>query len=99
MRKEEETKDVTATLDSAEITTKVQAFIVDNFLFGDAAPLSSDADSFIQKGILDSTGILELIQFIEGEFGITVQDSETLPENLDSLAAVTAYIQRKRASQ
>jgi acyl carrier protein len=81
---------------TTEITARVRAFIVENFLFGDESRQFAGTDSFVQKGILDSTGILELIQFVESEFDVAVGDGETVPENLDSLAAVTAFIQRKR---
>jgi len=73
---------------------KVRAFIVDNFLFGDDSSLKSDT-SFLQERIVDSTGILEIIAFLEETFSIKVEDDELLPENLDSLDNIDAYLKRK----
>ena len=57
--------------------------------------LNDDA-SLMEQGIVDSTGVLELIGFLERTFGISVADTETVPENLDSIARIVAYVQRKR---
>ncbi len=78
----------------SDIQNKIRSFIVDNFLFGDDEGLESGT-SFLDEGIVDSTGILELIEFISGEFEITVEDEELIPENLDSIDNVTAFIARK----
>ena len=78
----------------SETRDKVRAFVVDNFLFGNADGLKDDS-SFLDEGIIDSTGILELVSFLEEEFGIAVEDEELIPENLDSIANVTAYLERK----
>jgi acyl carrier protein len=74
---------------------ELRKFIVDNFMFGIEDVELSPEDSLIQKGLIDSTGILELIAFIEGTYGISVDDSELLPENLDSITALTRFIERK----
>lgn len=55
-----------------------------------------DATSFLQQGILDSTGVLELVAFVESEFGIAVEDDELVPANFDSIAALSSFIGRKR---
>ena len=73
---------------------KVRAFIVDNFLFGDGSSLKDDT-SFLQERIVDSTGILEVITFLEDEFSIKIEDDELLPENLDSLKNIDAFLKRK----
>lgn len=73
---------------------KVREFIVDNFLFGDGATLNKDT-SFLQERIVDSTGILEIITFLEDEFSIKIEDDELLPENLDSLDNIDAFLKRK----
>lgn len=73
---------------------KVREFIVDNFLFGDGTTLNSDT-SFLQERIVDSTGILEIITFLEDEFSIKIEDDELLPENLDSLNNIDAFLKRK----
>lgn len=75
---------------------QVRDFIVQNFLFGDAGKLD-DAASLLDKGIIDSTGILEVVQFLEETFTISVGDDELLPENLDSIKNITAYLDRKLA--
>ena len=72
----------------------IREFIVENFLFGEANGLKDDT-SFLEEGIIDSTGILELVTFLEDEFSITVDDEELIPENLDSIDNVANYLQRK----
>ena len=78
-----------------EAENKVREFILSNYLFTDDQSVLSSEDSFLNKGIIDSTGILELIFFLEEEFGIKVDDSEMIPENLDSVANVVKYINKK----
>ncbi len=73
---------------------KIRAFIVENFLFGKGEGLA-DETSFLDGGIIDSTGILELVSFIEEEFNIKVADDELVPENLDSINNVVAYLEKK----
>ena len=77
------------------ITEQVKTFIETNFLFWEGTSSLGETDSFLGNGIIDSAGILELITFLETTFGITIQDAEVLPRNLDSLQAVTAFVQRK----
>ncbi|MBD3320291.1 MAG: acyl carrier protein [Chitinivibrionales bacterium] len=76
----------------------VKQFVVDNFLFGDDSKLQNDT-SFLESGIIDSTGILEVITFIEETYDIKVEDEEMLPENLDSLNNISAFITRKKGGQ
>ena len=79
-----------------EIQKTVKNFIVTNFYL-DPALVSIDPDtSFLENGIIDSTGILEVIGSIEEKFNIQVEDAETMPENLDSLNNIANYIQRKK---
>ncbi len=78
----------------SDIKEKVRSFIVENFLFGDAGELKEDT-SFLNDGIIDSTGILELVDYIEENFGIKVEDDELVPENLDSIKNLEVYITRK----
>lgn len=77
----------------------VRSFVLDNLLFGDESRLPAADDSLVGSGIIDSTGILELVEFLEQEFGITIDDSETLPENLDGLDRISAFVQRKQAER
>ncbi len=72
----------------------IREFIVENFLFGDGNGLKDDT-SFLEDGIVDSTGILELVTFLEEEFSIAVEDEELVPENLDSINNVTNFLERK----
>ena len=73
-------------------------YILENFLFTDDQSVLSNNDSFLNKGILDSTGILELIYFLEDEFDIKVEDDEMIPNNLDSIVNLVAFINKKKSS-
>lgn len=73
---------------------KIKTFIIENFLFGNANGLNDDT-SFLEEGIIDSTGVLELITFLEEEFSIKVNDDELIPENLDSINRASAFLQKK----
>ena len=75
-------------------TESIRKFVVDNFLFGQAGDLA-DNTSFLEKGVIDSTGVLELATHLEAAYGIKVKDEELVPENLDSINAVAAYVGRK----
>jgi len=77
------------------IEEQVRKFIFENFLFGDERNELNADDSFLEKGIVDSTGILELVSFIEENFNLQVEDEELVPDNLDSLNKVAAYVRRK----
>jgi len=72
----------------------IRSFIVDNFLFGDERRVAAET-SFLESGIIDSTGMLELVGFLEERFGIRVEDEEFVPNNLDSLKNISTYITRK----
>lgn len=72
----------------------IRTFIVENFLFGQADGLADDA-SFLDQGVIDSTGVLELVAHLEATYGVKVKDEELVPENLDSINAVTAYLEKK----
>ncbi|MGC9163073.1 MAG: acyl carrier protein [Thiomonas sp.] len=76
---------------------QIRQYIDSNFLLGARDLAYSDTDSLLDLHILDSTGVLELILFLEQTWGIQVADSEMVPENLDSVAAIAAYVQRKLA--
>ena len=72
----------------------VKEFIIENFLFGEAEQLLLDTD-FFDKGIIDSTGVIELVSFIEEKFDISVDDDELIPENLSSLKKIDVFLQKK----
>ena len=74
----------------------IRDFIIENFLFGSANGLNDDT-SFLDDGIIDSTGVLELVTFIEENFKIRVEDEELIPENLDSIDNIAGYLERKMA--
>jgi acyl carrier protein len=79
----------------ARIRTELTGFIVMNYFFGDTARVLRDDDSLVEEGIVDSTGILELIEFIESHFGIDVSETETVPENLGSISSLTKFVANK----
>jgi len=74
----------------------IRAFIIDNFLFGDTSQVIADDTSLIDNNLVDSTGVLELVFFLETTFDIKVEDTEVVPDNLDSIGAMAAYIETKR---
>jgi len=78
-----------------DIKQKIRKFIQNNFLFGTCEQEFDDDDSFMENGIIDSTGVLELVSFVEERFGVEVQDDELIPDNLDSVNKLTEYITRK----
>lgn len=75
---------------------KIRDFIVENFLFGDGDPLSSDTLSLLDEGIIDSVGVMELVAFLEKDFGLSISDDELIPENLDSIQNLAGFITRKQ---
>ena len=77
------------------VEDKVRNYILENYLFTDDQSELNNEDSFLDKGIIDSTGILEVIFFLEEEFGISVDDDEMIPENLDSVNNIIKYINSK----
>lgn len=81
------------------IETDLRNFITENFLFGDDSRTIAGSDSLIQNDLMDSTGILELVAFLEDHFGISVADEDIMPENLDSIDRITAYVTRRQEEQ
>lgn len=78
-----------------DISDALRRFIRENFTFQEEVESLADDASFLENGVIDSTGVLELVCFLETTFGIQVADEEMLPENLDSIRAVSAYVARK----
>lgn len=76
---------------------ELRRFIVENYLLTCDDSSLGDADSLTERGILDSTGALELVMHLEDRYGVTVQDEELHPDNLDSIDRIAAFIERKRA--
>jgi acyl carrier protein len=78
------------------VKEQIRGFIVSNFYVPDPAALAEDA-SLLDQGIIDSTGVLEVLGFLEDTFKITVEDAEMIPDNLDSISRIASFIDRKRA--
>lgn len=81
-------------MESTTIAQQIREFIAETFFLGDGDPLRN-SDSFLERGIIDSTGILELIGFLQNQFDIRVEDEEAVPDNLDSVDKIVAYLGRK----
>ena len=74
---------------------KIREFIFENFMIGGNEEDLDNEDSFLEKGVIDSTGILELVMFVEETYDIEVEDDEVIPENFDSVNKLGAYVRRK----
>ena len=83
-------------MNAADMTTELKRFLIDNFVYDESYPFDETA-SLMEEGVLDSTGVLELIVFLERRFGVKVSDDELTPENLDSIASIISYLRRKLA--
>jgi acyl carrier protein len=81
-------------MNRATIPQEVRRFITDNYLLGRDYSFE-DGDSFLDHSIIDSIGILQLVTFLQDTYGVTVEDEELIPQNLDSITAVSAYLSRK----
>jgi len=75
---------------------KIRKFIFKNFMFNDNSRVLNDNESFLNSGIIDSTGVLELVSFVEETFNIQVHDDELIPENLDSVVQLVQFIHNKK---
>ncbi len=78
-----------------EKRNQIREFIVENFLLGQKSDDFTDSVSLLDIGIIDSTGILELVEFVEGNYSIKIDDHELVPENLDSVDNLVNFIQKK----
>ena len=78
---------------------KIREFMFENFLVGENEEDLDNNDSFLDKGIIDSMGMLELIAFVEETYGVEVEDDEVIPDNFDSVSKLAAYIRKKMARQ
>lgn len=76
---------------------EVRDFIADNFMMGKSPDELTDTGSLLDLGIIDSTGVLELVGFLEDTYEITIDDDDLIPENLDSISKIAEYIIRKQA--
>lgn len=83
---------------TASLKQSIREFIETSFLFREGRDAVTDDESLLDAGLIDSTGILELVSYIESEYGLLVDDSEIVPENLDSVNRIAAYISMKQSA-
>lgn len=75
---------------------EIRQFIVDNFLFGEGGDDLGEEDSLLGKGLIDSTGVMELVEFLQCQFQVRVEDDEIVPANLDSIEKISTFVQQKK---
>jgi acyl carrier protein len=78
-----------------EIRNQVREFVVRHFLFGEENGMQ-DHSSLLEQGVVDSTGVLELVAFLESSYGLRIADDELVPDNLDSIERIVQFVQRKQ---
>ena len=83
--------------DIGQVRARIRGYILENLLFTDDPSQLPDDASLLDRGIIDSTGVLEIVLFLESEFGVKVQDSQMLPENFDSVNNIVNFVQRLKA--
>ncbi|MFP6640829.1 MAG: acyl carrier protein [Myxococcota bacterium] len=83
-------------MDSNEIQKQVREYVIENLVLGDEEDTFSDNQSFLDTGLIDSTGILEVIGYLEDEYEITIEDDEMVPENLDSVDRIARFVHAKQ---
>jgi acyl carrier protein len=79
-----------------QIETKIKDYIAKNLLFSEEGYTYADDVSFLQEGIIDSLGVMELVEFVQKEFGIKVEQTEVTPENFDSVTKLAAFVKAKK---
>jgi len=85
--------------DATQVEAKVRGYILENLLFtSDGSELANDA-SLLERSIIDSTGVLEIVLFLEEEFGVKINESDMVPENFDSVNNIVRFVQRLKAAQ
>ncbi|MGE5755796.1 MAG: acyl carrier protein [Planctomycetaceae bacterium] len=83
-----------------DVEKAVREFIIDNFMYREGIESLSDSDSILESGLIDSTGVLELVTFLESTYSIRIaEEGEVLPENLDSIERIAVFVRRKIASK
>jgi acyl carrier protein len=78
-----------------QIETEIRQFVIDNFLFGQGDVQLENDDSFMERGIVDSTGVLELVAFLEKQYQIKVEGKDLIPDNLDSISNLQRFLENK----
>jgi acyl carrier protein len=84
-------------MSSEELVTKVRAYVLSNFPVADPGAVTNEA-SLMELGIVDSTGLLEVFEWLRDEFSIEVLDAEMVPDNFDSVLSIAAYVARKQSA-
>jgi len=79
------------------VNLEIRRFVIDNFLMGQESDTLKEDTSFLEEGVIDSTGVLELVAFLEETYNIKVEDEELIPENLDTIRNIAQYLDRKQA--
>ncbi|HLP43428.1 MAG TPA: acyl carrier protein [Fibrobacteria bacterium] len=79
-----------------DIKQQIREFVIENFLMGDASSMLKDGESFLETGTIDSTGVLEVVTFLESQFNLKVDDKDLVPENLDSVNNLVRYVERRK---
>jgi len=82
--------------DIGQVRARIRGYILENLLFTDDPSQLPDDASLLDRGIIDSTGVLELVSFVEGEYGLSVADEEIIPANFDSVDALAAFVARRK---
>ena len=82
----------------SSIETELRQYVLDKLLFGRTEEVLSGDTSFLESGIIDSTGVLELVAFLEEQFKVKVEDEDLIPANLDSINAITRFVENKNAT-
>ena len=80
----------------SQIRAEIRQFVVENFLMGDASLMLKDGESFLETGVIDSTGVLEVVMFLESNFELKVEDRELLPTNIDSVDNQVKFVLSKQ---
>lgn len=86
-------------MDMKEIERSVREFVTENFILANGEIELQNDDSFLEKGLIDSMGVLELVDFIESSYSFAISDDDLLPENLDSINRITAFVARNLSEQ
>ena len=79
-----------------QLRSEIRQFVLDDLLLGDTASMLDDGESFLETGTIDSSGVLEVVMFLEHTFQLNVQDRELVPENLDSVNRLVQFVMRKK---
>jgi acyl carrier protein len=77
------------------LNDELRKFVTDNFMYGKPYEGFADDDSFIERGIIDSTAVMELVAFLEGRYGIKLQDQDLIPDNLDSINSLARFVENR----